>query len=420
MIVLMTAGCGGSSGEAVVTNSGDLSDIIPYQTAGRYSSVLKGCVDIDTILSSCLLSELPLIGQQSDNPDIATIMERVLVSHQWMGQRFEAALALLPVETLKLFRSVTAIVIDSDIRPSHYRTSTAAIYLDPAYLWLTNAEKADISKQEDYRTDFGADLSFDYLWRYVSGSSYAYESYDLNGTEERTLDDIRLPLSRLLYHELAHAADFAPPDRIASLNPSISVYETIRSVENDWLSNRLYRQQPLVSQELDSIASVLYDGQTADQTQQQMEADYAGALLQNDGANHLYSYYTQYEDLAMLFEAALMKHYDDIDMDIAFAGKPAAEEPVCEDYLVGWGERNRIAAESVKGRAEFAAESILPGATDWSVFFATIVGMPQSMVVGEDWCANLTLGTGARSIRDDAALQNLAKRPINPQDRMIP
>ncbi|KRT57922.1 hypothetical protein Ga0076813_12601, partial [endosymbiont of Ridgeia piscesae] len=50
MIVLMTAGCGGSSGEAVVTNSGDLSDIIPYQTAGRYSSVLKGCVDIDTIL----------------------------------------------------------------------------------------------------------------------------------------------------------------------------------------------------------------------------------------------------------------------------------------------------------------------------------------------------------------------------------
>ncbi|MBA1332450.1 hypothetical protein QQ73_15565, partial [Candidatus Endoriftia persephone str. Guaymas] len=319
-----------------------------------------------------LLSELPLIGQQSDNPDIATIMERVLVSHQWMGQRFEAALALLPVETLKLFRSVTAIVIDSDIRPSHYRTSTAAIYLDPAYLWLTNAEKADISKQEDYRTDFGADLSFDYLWRYVSGSSYAYESYDLNGTEERTLDDIRLPLSRLLYHELAHAADFAPPDRIASLNPSISVYEAIRSVENDWLSNRLYRQQPLVSQELDSIASVLYDGQTADQRQQQMEADYAGALLQNDGANHLYSY---------------------------FAGKPAAEEPVCEDYLVGWGERNRIAAESVKGRAEFAAESILPGATDWSVFFATIVGMPQSMVVGEDWCANLTLGTGARSIR---------------------
>ena len=79
-------------------------------------------------------------GRPPPDTDIDTdaIMQRLVVSHDWMGQRFKEVLDILPAEILQLMSGVTAVVIDDDIRPSYYTNWTGAIYLDPANLWLTN------------------------------------------------------------------------------------------------------------------------------------------------------------------------------------------------------------------------------------------------------------------------------------------
>lgn len=392
----------------------DLSDISVYVSDGPYAEVLKACSTAD-MASLCTLDTLPLIGRDSSAPTIPDVMSRVLVSHPWMAVRFEEVLNQLPPDLLTLFKGVTAIVIDSDIRPSFYSGGTAAIYLDPASLWLTNEEKADISRVVDYRSDFGAELQFIDLWRYVKDNDYAYASFSLNGTETRQLSDITYPLARLLFHELAHANDLLPPGSQPALDPQMTPYQAIQSLANVTIAERLHSDSPLSSALWLSLAQVLYRGVPSTPEQNGYSADFVGAFFASDVANETYSYSSRHEDVAMLFEEAMMKYHFDIDRDIAFTDLPLTIPPSCDDYLVQWGVRNRLGDLNVKPRAEFVAAELLPG-VDFATFFAEFP-VPTSMAINQGWCSNLTLGV--------VTPQGLApKNEIHPdqlrQDMLLP
>ncbi len=384
------------------------NNFFPYNPDSPYKQALTECVNVDDVNFSCGLDKLPLIGQIHKNPTEDNIMDRVLVSHQWMGLRFQEVLKVLPDDIKTLFKPVTMIVIGSEIRPSYYWTGTAAIYLDPDDLWLKNDEKATISQQQDSRANYGKNLSFVFLWRSVKDNDYAWRYYSLTGNEERELKEILYTLANLLYHELTHANDFVPPDQLPSLSREQSVFEAI--LKNDWLSNRLYLDHPLSSKQLESIAQVLYGGEEATEEEKNYAADYVGALFNNDSANHLYSYYTRREDFALLFQAALMKKHFDIDIDIAFTNKPDSEEAPCDKYLVAWGERNRIGHVLVKNRSQFVVENILPD-YDWSSFFENMESEKQ-MATNQSWCDNLALNELSASHFAHKRLQE----KINPND----
>jgi len=392
----------------------DLSDISVYVSDGPYAEVLKACSTAD-IASLCTLDTLPLIGQDSPAATIPDVMSRVLVSHPWMALRFEEVLSQLPLDMLPQFKGVTAIVIDSDIRPSYYSAGTAAIYLDPASLWLTNEEKATISRVADYRSNFGADLQFIDLWRYVKDNDYAYASYSLYGTEIRELGDIIYPLARLLFHELAHANDLLPPGYQPVLDPQLTPYQAIQSLADVTIAERLHAAYPLTSELWLSLAQVLYRGVPATPEQISYSADVVGASFESDVANETYSYSSRYEDVAMLFEEAMMKYHFDIDRDIAFTDLPLTISPECDDYRVRWGVRNRLGDPAVKQRAEFVAAGLLPD-VDFDTFFAGFP-TPTSMAMDQGWCSNLILG--------GVAPQGLApKNAIHPdqlrQDLQLP
>ena len=108
-------------------------------------------------------------------------MSRVVVSHPWMGERFKAFLEQYDQndDFKNLLRATTAIVISYDVRPSFYWAATGAIYLDPNYLWLTQAERDTINEAPDYRSGFGAELQFEMLWRYVKDNDYANQYFPL-------------------------------------------------------------------------------------------------------------------------------------------------------------------------------------------------------------------------------------------------
>ncbi|ALC15237.1 hypothetical protein DSOUD_0443 [Desulfuromonas soudanensis] len=392
----------------------DLSDISVYVSDGSYAEVLKACSTAD-MAGLCTLGTLPLIGDESPTPTIPDVMSRVLVSHPWMAVRFEEVLNNLPPDMLTLFKGVTAIVIDSDIRPSFYSAGTAAIYLDPASLWLTNEEKATISRAADYRSNFGADLQFIDLWRYVKGNDYAYASYSLTGTETRQLSDLTFPLARLLYHELAHANDLLPPGSQPALDLQMTPYQAILSLADVTIAERLHAASPLTSELWLSLAQVLYRGVPATPEQIDYSADVVGDSFASDVANETYSYSSKYEDVAMLFEEAMMKYHFDIDRDIAFTDLPLTITPTCDDYRVRWGVRNRLGDPVVKPRAEFVAAALLPG-VDLGTFFADFP-TPTSMAIDQGWCSNLTLLAVAH--------QGLApKKEIHPdqfrQDLLLP
>jgi len=378
-------GCSSRSGDYDIRET---ESAYPYRSSSPHASVLNRCVLVNTVADSCTLNELPLIGDGVTTPTVNQVMDRVLVTHEWMGLRFEEVLRDAPDSLLTLFSSTTAILIGSKVRPSFYTRLNGAIQLDPVYLWTTLDEKRSISKEEDFRSDYGKDLQFWFLSRLAKpdGSSLA-PYYSLNDDSVRPIEDVKLPLQRLLFHELVHATDFVPRHLIPGLNPDLSIYESIDGNRDEWLSNKLKDTHPLISDELGALALVRYRGNDASVSQKSTSSAEVGALMGIDGAIQFYSYSSQYEDLAQLVEGVMMGHHHGSFTNIGFAQKPANEDSYsCNELLVAWGQRNRLADPLVNVRARAATELVMNVTPALTNFMESGLGNAELMNNQVHWC----------------------------------
>ncbi len=127
----------------------------------------------------CPLSTLPFLHQTTAGavPTVDQIMDRVVVSHDWMGETFEQLLRTqASQDMLRLFNGVTAIVIGAQVRPSFYYALTGAIYLDAENFWLTAAQRDVINEAPDFRSDFDRDLMYSGVWRYTQNNQNIFRS----------------------------------------------------------------------------------------------------------------------------------------------------------------------------------------------------------------------------------------------------
>ena len=393
-LLLTACGGGGGGGSANLFDHepDPFDDLKPYVVESEYSDVLINCVKASAE-TSCTLNRLPIIGMEVDAPTVTDIMSRVVVSHDWMGQRFQQALEVLPADIRLLLRATTAIVIDADIRPAYYTFETGAIYLDPAYLWLTSAELATINQQEDPRAGFSDPLQFRSLARYLENDSFIYPYNLLDENPNKTIDDVSVLIGRLLYHELAHANDFLPPSTWDFLDPADSAYEAIVKNEQNFIAVQLAESDPLTSSELRALAKVMYHGNAPTAQDLTITASEVGELFEADGANDHYAYSSIFEDTAMLFEETMMKYHFDTDREVAFSAVPAISG-FCNQYIIGWGIRNRLGDTDVKARAQFVAGEMLPSA-ELSLFFQELP-LPQLMTPGDDWCLDAPVANGVQ------------------------
>lgn len=358
----------------------------------RTTSLINCAVRVQTN-ASCNFNAIPLIGMEHSAPTVDQIMERVLVSHDWMATRMRQILEAMPAETLLMTRGISAIVISFDIRPSFYFPITSAIYIDPNTLWLTDTEFATIDPTPDFRSGFGGELQFTIPWRYVAAGDEDIRSLD------RDLYSVTLRTTSLFYHELAHANDYFYPASLATINRSTPIQNLSVSPRSSQLSGTF----PLQSQLMLSLADISFGGSSASAAQASLTAGDVAFEFPADAANDYYNFYTQREDFAMVFEEAMMLYSYGIDRDVAVTNLPQTSN-ACADYIVAWGQRNRVSDSAIKPRALFAVDALLPEVV------SNVAGVldsysPSQMRVGEDYCSNIFFGANsARALVRDKPL----------------
>ena len=67
--------------------------VFAYNPKSPYADNLVNCVYSNSLTSSCTLAQTPLLAEEVKSsptiPSVESIMDRVVVSHQWMGDRFK-------------------------------------------------------------------------------------------------------------------------------------------------------------------------------------------------------------------------------------------------------------------------------------------------------------------------------------------
>lgn len=370
-----------------------VAKVFPYNENSPYKENLTNCVYSNTLTRSCTLYRLPLIAKEvknsSSTPSISTIMDRVVVSHQWMGDRFKEFLINNdPHDDIKsLLRATTAIVISYDVRPSFYWAATGAIYLDANNFWLTAQERDTINEAPDYRADFGNDLQFVMPWRYVKDNDYASAYIPASVRINRAANVGLYRLTSLMYHELAHANDFFPSTEWYSHSSKTRVLDA--ALSTDFESDQLSVAIPLQSKTMRDLAQVSFAGVDANNTQKAyLPADIEG-FFSPDIATDFYAYSSFREDFSMLFEELMMQKRFNIFRDVAVTNHPTGDSVSARDYIVTWGQRGRIGEDSIKPRVLFSASRVYPEFD--SVTALENVPAPIAMISGNDWIENLTI-----------------------------
>ena len=368
-----------------------VAQVYPYIQDSSYAYNLVRCTYSNSLISSCTLGDLPLIAQQSSTPTVDDIMSRVVVSHQWMGDRFKDFLENYDTNNdfKNLLRATTAIIISYDVRPSFYWAATGAIYLDANNFWITPDERDTINEAPDYRSAFGQELQFVMPWRYVKNNDYvsSYISPDLRVT--RQMEDGLYRLTSLLFHELAHANDFFPSTEWYSHSSNTRILDAAQatSLESDMLTLRY----PLHSEEMRSLAQVSFQGATATETQKNYLPSDISTFFSGDNATDYYNYSSIREDYAMLFDEVMMYTRYQIQRDVAVTNQPTGDNVSAIDYIVDWGQRSRVGEIEIKPRAKYVLEQVLPELDATTTINA--LPAPIFMISGQNWQENLTLNS---------------------------
>lgn len=346
------------------------SRVYPYLANGPYAAALSACVYHPALEPNklCSLSRLPLLGQQTRGamPSIEQIMDRVLVSNDWMGEVFERFLREQDPQGdfRRLLNATTAIVIGGRVRPAFYWSYTGAIYLDADFLWTTAAQRDTVSEAADPRSDFGNALGFATLWRYVQDNQYAGGSYPVLERRERPLSQLSYVLGRLLYHELTHAGDFMPPRVQLLARTDLPVWLASDAL-GQTPSELLQQRAPFLSQEMVELGRVQFFGATATPQQRAWGPVEITNFFSSDRVNDDYSYAlpanqtVPREDAAMLAEEAMMQLRYGVLRDVAIT--PALVSGASSaDLIVHWGQRGRIGESSIRPRVALVLQQTMP------------------------------------------------------------
>lgn len=357
--------CDDSSRSEYCLPTGLLSHHYAYRADSRVADMLAQCVMSYQLNDKgiCNLAYLPFIGQVTTSPSIDDIMDRVVVSEDWMGENFEQFLISFDHhdDFKRLLRSATAIVISDDIDRAFYWSGTGALYLSAESLWLTPEQRDRLTQTINDRTELKSPVKFLVDYEYEKDGQNVVFNPDYLPSRERyqgrSLQAMGLPLASLLYHELAHANDAVSMAQLKATDQysveqlaSIAPYDLVSKTTPSQLLAMSY---PLKDPQLFELAQVCY-GQAEPSVVQSLSAEQVADRLFSDVANDGQGYYSASEDLALMFEEAMMLTRFGVNRHLRVmeiqSGQPITIR----------GQKNRIADPLLHDRVSFIMSQILP------------------------------------------------------------
>ncbi len=387
-----------------------------FLTGDAETDLLSYCLFEDI----CLLEELPILRHSYSNLTRERIMQRVRTSQPWMLERMRELVNALPDAYIPLFGPLTAIAVTDSIPHPYYRSLNGAIYIPPSFLWKTLEERDSLNIPQDPRISDPESTPFTVKWRYLDANgSDPFFYHNMLYPHNRTLEQTLPPFAIMMAHELAHANDFVPPETENLPDPLSTFYDAF-VINTDYarISKELAAIYP-ISLPLRQAAQEYYYPPHRNISVPRMTAEEIMTNFEHDGASSFYGSYKAEEDMAMLFEEVMMKEFFELDRYIAFTQFVPQTNSTCENFMVHfmvqWGEKNRFAAPTVRDRARFVAEKVLPR-HDFSSLFAEV---PNSETLNSpslevSWCAATgapetsvmpeTDGIGEYTIPDDPNL----------------
>lgn len=400
--------------DALFKASEPVSRVYPYLSGSPHAQALQDCVYAPSLSNSntCTLGRLPLLGQETrgELPTVAQVMQRVLVSNDWMGEAFENFLRTQDTQGdfRRLLNATTAVVIGGRVRPSFYWSATGAIYLDAANLWSSPEQRDTLSETPDPRSDYGAELHYAAPWRYVRNNQYAAGIYPVAERGTREPGALVYALGPLLYHELSHAGDAVPPRLHALLSGDLRVWQASPALTT---AKDLAQRLPFYSQEMVALGRVQFFGVKATAAQIAYQPADIVRFFSQDRVNDDYNYSmpegatVSAEDPAMLAEEAMMQLRYGVLRDFAItpalpSGGSSAE------LIVQWGQRGRIGEAALRPRVALVLEQLMP----WlAPGFADALAPPLALRPGLSWGQNL----------DQAAIAAGQPRALSARERLI-
>jgi len=355
----------------------------PYNTNSNHKDVLKKCFEA-TDGAECTFNELPLIGQSVISPQISDIMDRVVVSHDWMGVRFEQLLSQLSSEALVLFKPVAVIYIGSENDGVGYNAGAAKLEIDPELLWLTADEKTALASSGGASgvssNDTRDDLNFRFRYHYIK-NGLALNSKESDS--ERAFSDIFDSFAIDIYSQLAFAADYFP----ASVYSDDQLLVTPRMIFDE-NSNQPIITTPLYDDEslsaptshLYPIARIYYDDEPASDLYKTFTAADAGLAYDGDGKPRLSSYLSERGDMRALFSLGMLKYKHDVSLNVLFYNGMKSNS----ETTIGYGLRNRIASP-VAARVKFVMERIIGSSASLNEFFQNDLGTTELIEPGTNY-----------------------------------
>ena len=404
----------------------------PYRSASKYAPVLARCAyDISLYFKDngennfCPSSDLPLLHADTTDgmPTVEQVMARVLVSHDFLGDNFHQFLLTQDPQGdfRRMLAGVSAIVIGSHVRPSFYTAATGAIYLDANFLWLSAAQRDVVTEVPDYRLAYAEPLNFSTVGRMVRGNTEATTAFPDWERTGRGIADLPYRLGRLLYHELAHAADFFPPSDRA-LTPTRSIWDNAvsRISLNSLPSDVLATTYPLRSAEWKGLGQVLYQGATPTEEQKSYTAAQVGAFFGSDVASDDYAYSiyldnNSREDLAMLFEEFMMAHRHGVRYDVAYTNK-WTDNLTSDQLVVAWGQRGRIGDARIKPRVKLVVQRIAPWIAGSAV---DSLAAPVQFRAGATWSESLFQASSPRGGVSARRIESPAQRAARTRSEVL-
>lgn len=364
----------------------EVGEVYPYRPLAKNAQKIKECIYADTNEKSCAVSKLPLIGMADGQVTIDKILDRTVVSHDFLGEAFRQVLLRMPTETLQLFGAVSAVVISDKVNPSFFFRNTGAIYISGSYFWRNYNEWEIVSKAKDSRDGSGMPLQYTFSSDYLKNGKSIYDREDRN---TQSYSEIALKTSRVLFHELSHANDFFSPSLYKS--EEFDTSKTFSQISmNRYLDNNLLSQQmpeKVKSEKLAHLGQVLFQGEKATTADSQVTAEEVLNEFLADSASDEYAYSTDREDFAMCAEESLMFAYNDAPRYIVLIKYPKAYFTPPENYKYEfiWGQKGRVLEPRIKEKSIFAVENILNTAAAERVKTKLDSSYSKTIPTGSTW-----------------------------------